>query len=287
MKIKTGVCFVLFLAALLSGAHVFAQSSVWQVRKGENTLYLGGSIHLLRASDFPLPREFDRAFEQSGVLVLETDVTEMGNPDSMQKLLPYLMLPAGKTLRTELSPRTFRELEKRCGELGIPLEAFMQMTPGAASMMLTVAQIQGIGFTSPGVDAHYQTRAREEGKKLLFLESPAEQLAIVNELGEELLRQSFKDRISEVQKIMSELVTEWRSGVLAKNEALTEETRRDFPRLYRRFLLERNQAWLRKIDGYLASKETEFLIVGFMHLAQSEGLLQGLRNKGYEVRQLR
>ncbi|MDR3353106.1 MAG: TraB/GumN family protein [Zoogloeaceae bacterium] len=284
MRIKAGVRFVLFLAVLLSGAHVFAQSSVWQVRKGANTLYLGGSIHMLRASDFPLPREFDLAFEKSSVLVLESDMAELESPDSM---LPYLMLPVGKTLRTELDPKTFQELEKTCGELGLPLENFMQMTPGAMFAVLVVAQLQGAGFTSPGVDEHYQERARKEGKKLLFLETPTEQLALVNELGEDLLRQSLKDPTSEVVKIMTQLVTEWRSGVQTTNEALVEEMRRDYPHIYQRLLLDRNQAWLQKIDGYLESAETEFLLVGFMHLALDDGLLQSLRNKGYEVRQLR
>jgi uncharacterized protein YbaP (TraB family) len=284
MKIKTGICFVLFLVTLISGEHAFAQSSVWQVRKGANTLYLGGSVHMLRASDFPLPKEFDLAFEKSSVLALETDVTRLESPDSM---LPYLMLPAGKTLRTELDAQTFQKLEKVCGELGLPLEAFMQMTPGAVLMTLAAAQIQGAGFTSSGVDNHYQERARKEGKKQIFLETPVEQLALVNELGEGLLRQSLKYPTSEVVKIVTQLVTEWRSGIQTTNEATVDEIRKDFPRIYQRFFLDRNQAWLRKIDGYLASAETEFLLVGFAHLALDKGLLQELKNKGYEVRQLR
>jgi uncharacterized protein YbaP (TraB family) len=287
MKIKTGVRCVLFLAALLSGAHVFAQSSVWQVRKGANTLYLGGSVHMLRASDFPLPKEFDLAFAQSRALVLEADATELENLDSIQDLLPYIMLPAGKTLRTELDPETFQALEKACDELGFPLENFMRMTPGAILAAFMTAQIQGAGFTSPGVDDHYQERARKEGKKLLFLETPTEQLALINELGVDFLRQALKDPTSEVVKIVIQLVTEWRTGALTTNETLIEEMRKDFPRIYQRFLLERNQAWLRKIDGYLESAETEFLLVGFAHLALNEGLLQALKNKGYEVRQLR
>jgi uncharacterized protein YbaP (TraB family) len=272
---------------MLSGTHVFAQSSVWQVRKGANTLYLGGSVHMLRASDFPLPKEFDLAFAQSKALVLEADATELENPDSMQKLLSYLMLPAGKTLRTELKPQTFQALEKTCDELGLPLENFMQMRPGTVLTVLIVAQLRGAGFTSPGVDAHYQERARKEGKKLLFLETPTEQLALINELGEDFLRQALKDPTSEVVKIVAQLVTEWRSGVQTTNEAMVKEMRKDFPRIYRRLLLERNQAWLRKIDDYLASAETEFLLVGFAHLALDKGLLQALKNKGYEVRQLR
>ena len=54
-------------------------SSVWVISRNGNTLYLGGSIHILRDDDFPLPTEFDLAFSQSTVLVLEADLEQMEN----------------------------------------------------------------------------------------------------------------------------------------------------------------------------------------------------------------
>jgi hypothetical protein len=35
-----------------------AESSVWKIRKGDSVMYVGGTVHMLRQSDFPLPVEF-------------------------------------------------------------------------------------------------------------------------------------------------------------------------------------------------------------------------------------
>ena len=67
----------LLVAGIVSVGFCFSQSSVWKVSKGENTLYLAGSIHFLRPSDYPLPLEYETAFEKSDKLILETDL-ELG-----------------------------------------------------------------------------------------------------------------------------------------------------------------------------------------------------------------
>ncbi|MDR2637057.1 MAG: TraB/GumN family protein [Zoogloeaceae bacterium] len=277
---------ILFLAALLFSAHVFAQSAVWQVRKGDRSLYLGGSVHTLRASDFPLPVEFDRAFENSSILVLETDLEELSRPDSLQKLLPYITLPAGKTLQTELSPRAFQSFEEKCRELGVPVASLSSMTPFMAIVALTGVQFQQMGFLS-GVDQHYQERARKEGKKQIFLESVIDQIRLLDGENEEFLQQSLKELGPEMKKIVTTLVAEWRRGELAENEKLIREMKASAPRFHRRIFAERNRAWLKKIKEYLDTPETEFFLVGFGHLVSDDGLLKGLRDQGYEVIQLR
>jgi uncharacterized protein YbaP (TraB family) len=39
-----------------------SKSSVWEISKDGKTLFLGGSIHLLREQDLPLPFAFDVKF---------------------------------------------------------------------------------------------------------------------------------------------------------------------------------------------------------------------------------
>jgi hypothetical protein len=50
------VALVLFILFTASG--VWAESSVWVVRSSKANVYLAGSFHMLRASDYPLPAEF-------------------------------------------------------------------------------------------------------------------------------------------------------------------------------------------------------------------------------------
>ena len=42
-----------------------AQTSVWKVSKGEDIVYVGGTIHILPISEFPLPADFTEVYEKS------------------------------------------------------------------------------------------------------------------------------------------------------------------------------------------------------------------------------
>src|SRR5262245_36398242 len=46
-------------------------SSVWSVEKDGHKLHIGGTIHLLREEDYPLPDVFEQAYAESKKLVFE------------------------------------------------------------------------------------------------------------------------------------------------------------------------------------------------------------------------
>ena len=51
----------LILLCLLIPFHTFAETSVWRVSNGDSELFIGGTIHVLSATDYPLPIEFEQA----------------------------------------------------------------------------------------------------------------------------------------------------------------------------------------------------------------------------------
>ena len=64
--------FILCLFVAVS--HVANASSVWKVTKGDNTIYVAGTMHLLSPDDYPLPASYEEAYKASDTLVFETDV---------------------------------------------------------------------------------------------------------------------------------------------------------------------------------------------------------------------
>jgi uncharacterized protein YbaP (TraB family) len=277
---------ILMLVALCFCASAAAQSSVWKVSRGDSVLYLGGSVHVLRANDFPLPKEFDTAFANSGLLVLETNLDEMTDPVALQRMVARVTLPAGKTLKTELSPHTYEQLATKCVELGLSVDSFSSFTPVMAVMTLTTLQLQKLGFMAQGVDLHYLARARQEDKKLAFLESVEDQMSLLD--GEDFLLQFLDDLDTQkLQERMPVIIAEWKKGQTAQTEKMIAQMKKEAPDFYRRVFFERNQAWLGKIERYLENRETEFILVGLGHLTGEEGLLQRLREKGDQVEQVR
>jgi uncharacterized protein YbaP (TraB family) len=156
------------IALLLLAFAGFAQSAVWELIRNGNTLYLGGSVHILREEDFPLPQEFDAALERSDVLILEADVERVTDPEFMIGLFPRMYLK-DTTLDKLLSPEVFKELENYCAGLGIPISEVLNAKPMVLANVIAIMQMQKLNFVEKGVDFFYLERAREAKKKVAFL----------------------------------------------------------------------------------------------------------------------
>jgi uncharacterized protein YbaP (TraB family) len=61
----------------------------------------------------------------------------------------------------------------------------------------------------------------------------------------------------------------------------------DFPALYRSLVVDRNRAWLPKVEAYLRTHPKELVLVGVAHLVGEDGVVQGLRKRGYSVKKFR
>ncbi|MDR1555362.1 MAG: TraB/GumN family protein [Campylobacteraceae bacterium] len=273
------------LLILLSVTFAFAQSSVWKITKGENFIYLGGSVHTLRAEDYPLPKEFDTAFDRSDVLVFEADIDEANNPEFIQKMAQFMILPDGKTLKTVLSKKTYELLETKCKELGMPIELMGNFTPFAITNILVIAQIKKLGFTDQGVDIYYLQKAKKEGRKTEFFETIEYQMKLFYDfgmIGDEYMLQSIDD-LNTLKDIMPSIINEWRKGTSQTIDKATKEMKEKFPNLYKAIIVDRNKNWLTQIEKYLTTKDVEFIIIGLGHIQGDEGLLKSLKDRGYKV----
>ena len=60
----------------------------------------------------------------------------------------------------------------------------------------------------------------------------------------------------------------------------------DFPAMADRLLSDRNRRWIPKLEGYLQSGQTYFVVAGAAHMGGPEGVLALLRERGYKIEQL-
>jgi uncharacterized protein YbaP (TraB family) len=278
------VSLFLFFAASVSG-----QSSVWKISANGNTVYLAGSVHLLRDQDFPLPKEFDAAFDASQILVIETDIDRMeGLGDEYRR---RMQLENGQTLEDRLSRRTFRLLEKKAAELSLPLELIRELRPAMALTIFSALKLSKLGFSRPGVDLYYLEKAKEESKTLMYLESLEAHLEALFASGyfedeDAYVFAALKD-LDAAGTELQQLIDEWRKGIGHAAENTVREMAEQYPQTYLSMLVNRNRAWLPLIESYLASPETEFVIAGAAHFYGPDGLLTLLAADGYTAEQLR
>ena len=247
---------------------------------------MGGSVHILRDDDYPLPNQFDRAFSQSSMLVIETDVERLADAGVAQYLTENMFLPGNKTLRSILYSETYEMLAAAFREYGQRLDGYIRFKPSMVVNVLTLLQMQKLGFVQEGVDFYYLKKARNEEKPVGYLESIETQIDLIVTMGDgyenDYVLYSLYDMESTENELLS-LLDEWKNGGSSTTEETLLEMRDEWPQIYKTVITDRNSAWMPQIERYLASGNVSFVIVGLAHLHGPDGLLQQLKNAGYKV----
>ena len=270
------------------GAH--AGSFVWQVSKGVNTVFIGGTIHVLGDADYPLPPAFDVAYNKSSVLFFEADIAEMNTPAFQAAMMRAMTYSDGSNLKSTLQSTTYRALEAHFKDRGIGIDRFDKFKPSFVSIALTALELQRLSIAGEGVDAFYQHKAINDNKAIFHLESIQEQLGFIASMGkgseDDFILYTLRD-IKNLSSAMKQMKAYWRSGNSEGfNADMLIPLKTTFPEIYEAIIVERNNDWLPKIETLLATKETEFVLVGALHLIGNEGVIAQLKARGYTLKQL-
>jgi len=280
----------ILLSFLLFSAPLYAETSVWKVQSKSSLLYLGGTIHVLKSSDFPLPKEFDIAYADSDLVIFETDIGGVESLKTQQLILAKGMYDNGMTLRKALSSEAYDALKEYCDGIGLPVASLNRYKPSIVVLTLLLTELQNLGIVSGGVDHHFFHKTVADGKKTDIFETIEEHIDSIISMGEgnenHYMIYSIKD-LKNVSQTMSTMTAAWRSGDVNKlSELFAKEMKKNFPKLYKSLLTDRNNKWLDKIETYLQTPQKEFVLVGVGHMAGKDGLIEQLKRRGYEVKKL-
>ena len=266
-------------------------ASVWQVSKAGNTVYIGGTLHILSPEDFPLPNAYGTAYNQADKLVFETDIAGLNSPRFQQDSRDKLTYGDGTQLKDVLSKETYQTLKAHLAARQIDITAMANYTPALISITLSITELRLMGLTSQGVDEFYYFKAMTDGKELDWFESPQQQLAFIAALGgedeDEMIRYALDD-VKQLPQALGELKKYWQSGDMESlYRSQGKSFHDDFPEIYQQLLIQRNENWLPAIENMLTTAQTEFVLVGTMHLSGPDSVLDRLRNKGYQITQVK
>jgi len=284
-KVMLSIALVVFVCTWAS-----AESSVWKAQKDNSVIYLGGTCHLLRPSDFPLPPEFDKAYKASDVLVFETDLSKLQDPSTQQKLMVKAMYADGSTIDKHLSPQVYSMIGIYCASNGIPIEALKQFKPSIVIITLTSMELMKLGVTPEGVDLFFYKLATKDKKTVQKLETVEEQIKFLVEMGKGEEDAFVTHSLSEMKNINRDyenLVSAWKTGNAKKlSELMITDLKTKTPKVYKQLITDRNKNWLPIINAYQKTTEKEFILVGVGHLVGQDGIIETLRKNGYKVEQL-
>lgn len=281
--------FTLILIAVSSNA--VAKSPVFKVSKGDDHLFIGGTIHLLSEQDYPLPSAFDKSYKNSDSIIFETDIAAAQSPEMQMKILPIMMNPTGTSLKSQISDESYQLLVSYLSEQELPLATFDMLTPIGVSLTLLAIELQKRGITGAnGVESFYNLRGKNDSKEFEQLESIDEQVSFIKKMGEGDPDMIIKSSISEMKnlnKMWDSMVSAWKQGNFKELEAIgITPMLKDFPEMYQYLLVDRNNRWMKKIKPMFGDQDIEFIMVGALHLVGKDGLIEQLKELGYKVEQL-
>ncbi len=265
-------------------------SSVWAAEKDGHTIYLAGTIHLLREKDYPLPDVFEQAYKDSSKLIFELPPNSEGNGEIVLRMRKLGTYPEGAQLADQLSADTLKRVQEWSDKNDYPMSAITRYRPWFLSLTIAAIEYQALGAESGrGLDAWFEKRAAADKNPGAGLETVEYQLTLFASLPDKMQEQLLLQTLSEtatMKKDYEDMIASWRGGDMEKLQEFLYRDADKFPELMQEFLVKRNITWVAPLMNYLEKGERVMVLVGAGHLGGKTGLLELLKAQGCSIRQL-
>lgn len=285
---------VVILATLFSYP-IFADDSghpvtLWQIQGAHNSVYLLGSIHLLRPQDYPLPSVLESAYDDAEILIMEVDMDDLDPLAAQAAFTKHGVLHDDTTLRDLMGEDLYEQANAAAMRIDIPLDMLEKTEPWYAAIMVEILILNRIGFDPTlGIDMHMMSKAVTDGKPIHGLETIEEQIQFLDTMSlaaqREMLLSTLEEG-AELGEIMDKLIAAWRHGDTGYLNTGLLDGFAEHPELKKAVITDRNARWAEYIDALLDDDDDYLIIVGALHLVGEDGVPERLERKGISVRQL-
>ncbi|HYD28156.1 TraB/GumN family protein [Brevundimonas sp.] len=280
-------------SAALASAPVQASGAggpaLWVIRDEDSTLYLFGTVHVLRPATLWRWAPVESAFDSADRLVLE-----ISNPDDQAAMMPLIQqhgLSPDRPLSSLLNAEERSRLDAAAQTMGASGAALDPMRPWLAALTLSVAPLVKAGYDpQSGVEIALKARAAAAGKEVGGFETIDEQIRILAGFSEDdqlsFLRSTLED-FETATTDLDRLVEAWSTGdVRAIDRLGVQPMRRSDRSVYEALLVKRNANWADQIQTMLDGSGTVFIAVGAAHLAGGDSVQSILDRRGVEVERI-
>jgi uncharacterized protein YbaP (TraB family) len=278
------------LLLALAGVAAARPLPLWQVDGLRNTVFLLGSVHVLREQDHPLPSRIVEAYAGSDVVYMEIDMDDV-DPIGTQALINDLGVLKGETTLSDLlGPDAAARAVEDAVELGIPFDLLQKSEPWLAAMTVEQLLLLRQGFKAEfGVEMTVAALASRDAKPVEGFETIEQQIGFLDGLSlssqRDMLLQVLATNIED-RSLIDRMIDAWRDGDTAFFETLLDSEKEAAPELYAIVVADRNARWAEAIGDMLDDERNYLVVVGAMHMIGRDGVPALLRDRGFPVNQL-
>ena len=267
-----------------------ADPALWVVKDKDTTIYLFGTIHVLKPGLTWFDEAVKTAFDRSQELKLEL---VMPDPAAMASLVQATgtAAPGTPPLGERLPAGKQAAFRRAVTDLGLPADALDRYKPWLAATQLSIAPLSKLGYDSAnGPETVLTEAAKAAHKPVTGLETAEQQLGYFSGLSDKAQIQFLESTVDELPTVadqMTRMVDDWAGG---KPEALATEMNdslKDSPEVAKVLLVDRNKRWAQWIKDRMAKPGTVFVAVGAGHLAGPDSVQAQLARLGVKAQRIR
>ena len=270
-------------------ANIVATPALWRVQDADTTIYLFGTVHVMKPGIDWFGGEVKKAFDTSDELMLE--IIEPDDPQAIGTTMATMALAKdGVKLSDRLTPEARTKYQAAMQDNGLPWQTFDMFYPWMSGMALSVAPLERLGYKSDlGAEKILRAAAQSAGKKVGALETVQEQIgffaALPMEQQIEFLNATV-DGLPDMETEFADLLTYWQAGKPDKLAKSMNESLEATPELAQVLLIGRNVNWAKWIKARLGQPGTAFIAVGAGHLAGKGSVQDQLKALGVASRRV-
>lgn len=309
LTITVLISFVLSLSSCSSSEY---KPAMW-VLEDENgaVIYFLGSIHIGNEDMYPLPDYVTDAYGKSDYLAVECDVvayekeSESWNDEQLLAYQLQYIYTDGTTAADHMTTETYSACEEYFTQNGIltssglTIDELNMLHISLWQQLLTDYILENTNFDySYGIDRHFLAKADGDGKKILEIESIESQTALTFEIPDSVYSDSLYSMVSADMdsntfqyEYMIDLYKRGRDDLLAAQSALSDlltvdNESGDYEYYNKIMLTDRNELMKERAKEYLSDGKKVFFVVGAAHMCGEGGIIQLLKNEGYNIKRV-
>ncbi len=255
-------------------ATVDADPALWVVKDDDTTIYLFGTVHVLKPGLSWFDEGVKKAFDKSDEVVLEMVLPDLAEVQKV--MLPLVVDPDGPPLTQKLHENKRDAYTAVLTKLGVSPTGFDPYYPWFAAANISQIMLQKAGYDpESGAERTINAAAKKAGKPISGLETLQQQLgffATLPEADQIAFLELGVDQFDEGVATIDTMVSSWSKG---DPETLAKVMNRDFDQLKtisKVLLTDRNVRWAEWIDNRLKKPGTVFMAVGAGHLAGKDSV---------------
>lgn len=266
-----------------------AKPALWVVKDKDTTIYMLGTVHVLKPGLGWFDNAVKTAFDKSDEMVIEV-IQPTDQQEAAKAVMPYAVSKDGKPLTEKLPEAARPKYAAAMGSVGLPAAAFDQFKPWYASMALALMPLAKAGYEpDSGVETQLTTAAKAANKPISALEGFDEQLGFFDNLPEsdqiDLLVATV-DEFDKVGPTLDRMVEHWAAGDPDALAREMNEQMANLPAVEKVLLFDRNDRWADWIKTRLDKPGTVFMAVGAGHLAGKGSVQDALTKRGLRANRI-